>query len=448
MNFLINIAGPSGVGKTTMANMIMSVNEFDSSVIISGDDSHKWPRGHINWEKYTHLNPKANNLEKEYTQLLELKNNKQIFRSHYNHTNGMFDQETLINPKKNIIYEGLHALYNEEVRNISDLKIYIDTDEELKIAWKIKRDLNKRGYSEEQILETIKRRMEDEKEYILPQKLYADVVVKFTFDESEGVNFEYNCINKKFINLFEKIKNFYELKKQFIKVCKLLSEEQDLIQNKGGNVSVKYDNSMLITSSGFQLSNVSVFEGLCVIEKNNINNIIFNYGRPSMESRIHSHLDKATIHTHPKQLLTILCSKESKKIIKKLYKNYNFDYISYASPGYSLYNQIKNSHSKIIFCENHGLFVSSNDLYESYLITKQINEIATKFIINNTNKIDHHVTDKPLFPDSVILTELNKKLNNDIFNNILNCNLNPKFLNKKQIKDVLNMEEEKYRSSI
>ena len=123
MNFLINIAGPSGVGKTTMANLISSINDYDTSIIISGDDAHKWPRNHENWKKYTHLNPEANNLDNDYQQLLLLKNNNLITRSHYNHTTGLFDEQKQIYSKQFIIYEGLHALYTEKVRDISDLKI-------------------------------------------------------------------------------------------------------------------------------------------------------------------------------------------------------------------------------------------------------------------------------------------------------------------------------------
>jgi uridine kinase/ribulose-5-phosphate 4-epimerase/fuculose-1-phosphate aldolase len=446
MNFLVSITGPSGVGKTTIANLFLSTSKYNSSTIVSGDDAHKWIRNSKNWQRYTHLNPEANNLSNDYEQLLLLKNNNSIERSHYNHNNGLFDEPTKIYPKKLIVYEGLHALYTEEIRNISDLKIYVDTDEELKIAWKIKRDLNKRGYSEEQILETIKRRMNDEKEFILPQKKFADVVVKFTFDESEGVMFEYYCNNDKYLNLFQKIKNFYELKKQFITVCKILNQDEELIQNKGGNVSVKYDDKMLITSSGHELKKVSVFEGLCIVEINDINNVIFNYGRPSMEALAHSVFNKATIHTHPTHLLAILCSRESEELIRKLYKNYDFNYVKYTSPGNNLYNEIKKSNNNIVFCENHGLFVSSDDLYKSYYLTKELNQIAKQFITENIINSGILNCSEPLFPDSVVLTEANKELNDNIYTTIINCNLIPKFLNKKEIEYILNMEEEKYRS--
>ena len=99
-----------------------------------------------------------------------------------------------------------------------------------------------------------------------------------------------------------------------------------------------------------------------------------------------------------------------------------------------------------MFCENHGLFVSSDDLYKSYYLTKELNEIAKQFITENTNNSKMLKCNEPLFPDSIVLTEANKELNNIIYTTIINCNLIPKFLNKKEIEYILNMEEEKYRS--
>ena len=103
MSFLISIAGPSGVGKTTIANMILSINQPNNSLIISGDDAHKWERASEYWQSFTHLDPEANNLEQDYLQLLALKSGETINRRHYNHSNGRFDEPEVITPKEVII---------------------------------------------------------------------------------------------------------------------------------------------------------------------------------------------------------------------------------------------------------------------------------------------------------------------------------------------------------
>ena len=202
-NKVISISGPSGVGKTSIANLIMCVLGKDS-LILSGDDSHRWERGDPKWRVYTHLNPAANNLESEKKSLLDLKDNKPIARKHYNHNTGKFDKEKIIAPKSHIIYEGLHTLYDIQLQNLADLKIYVDTDEELKLAWKMKRDLKERGYTKDQVISAIKKRSPDEKKYILPQRKSADVIVKFKFSES-GILFDYELRDASYRSFFESV---------------------------------------------------------------------------------------------------------------------------------------------------------------------------------------------------------------------------------------------------
>jgi len=443
-NKIILISGTSGVGKTTIAKLLLCYFGSDYSLIISGDDCHKWERNSKNWEKYTHLNPKANNIQQEYNSLFSLKNDYVISRKIYNHSNGLFDEEKTIEPKKNIIYEGLHSLYEKKIRDISYLKIYVDTDEELKIAWKINRDLNKRGYTEEQILKNIQRRMVDEQKYIIPQKEYADAIVKFTFNDS-GVNFKYHTKNDTFLNFFESVKKIYDFNKQFVKICNLIAEDESLVQNKGGNISLKFNNKLMITSSGVNLSNISIFDGYCICE--NKKNII-NSDKPSMEIDSHLLIDsKAIIHAHPVSLLTILCCEQSQQILEELYKQYNFNLIDYQMPGIKVANSIeKMKDSKIIFLKNHGVFIGAEDLESAFQLTKKIEKIAKDYVQKNFKEKTTIAASKEfLFPDSVIFEEKNRNLNNIILKNIIGCGLSPKFLSTAEINELLNSEEEKYR---
>lgn len=445
-NQLFSITGPSGVGKTTMAKLLACALDYDQALIISGDDAHKWPRDSKNWETFTHLNPEANNLEDDFEHLKTIKNNSSIKRKIYNHETGTFDKIIVLDPKEIIIYEGLHGLYSKKLRNITDLKIYVDTNEELKIAWKIKRDMEKRGYSEEEVLKTIQKRLADEVKYIHSQKKYADVIVRFVLGET-GIEFNYKLQNEKYAFLFEKIKKLFNMKKEFFNVCKLLTDNEDLVQNKGGNVSFKFDNKILITSSGSEFKNIATFEGYCICDLLNPENIIYQYNKPSMELLAHCDMGNAVVHTHPKYLLSILCSKNCINILQKLYSTYNFDFIGYTTPGYKLHKKIEKCKNDIIFCENHGLFVSDNNLYKAYEISNTINKIAKDFI-NNSDKNNILTTKKHLFPDSAVLPEVNENLNNIIYTNIINCNLNPKYLTSAEIDELLNMDEEKYRRTL
>jgi uridine kinase len=188
LNLIIGIGGDSGVGKTTLLNSLQNLLG-DKLLQIEGDGEHKWERGDENWNKFTHLDPKANHIHKQSEAIYSLKHNEIIFRSDYEHSNGKFSKPKKVNPKQFIVIAGLHPFYLPKLRKNIDLKIYIDTDESLRRHWKIIRDTKKRGYSMQKIVEQIEIRMEDAGKYIYPQKEFADMIVKYypvnTFDLGE-----------------------------------------------------------------------------------------------------------------------------------------------------------------------------------------------------------------------------------------------------------------------
>jgi uridine kinase len=188
---IISIAGSSGVGKSTVAQLLCIL--LEDAYHLTGDNYHRWPRGDSNWKKYTHLNPLANDLITLHSHLTSLKSGSAINVKKYNHTSGTFDPEQEVRPHKYIISDGLHALYSSELCEISDLRIFVDTDEDLKLQWKLDRDVNERGYSRAQVLDAIKNRQPDEISYINPQKANADVVIKFTKVEDKII-----CVVEKF----------------------------------------------------------------------------------------------------------------------------------------------------------------------------------------------------------------------------------------------------------
>ena len=123
-SFVIGISGPSGVGKTTISYLLSYLFNSDDVLILSGDDLHKWERNDPNWNTYTHFNPDANNLNIGLEHLLNLKNGNSILRKKYNHDTGLFDNEIEIKSKPIIIYEGLHSLYDKNICDLLDLKIF------------------------------------------------------------------------------------------------------------------------------------------------------------------------------------------------------------------------------------------------------------------------------------------------------------------------------------
>ncbi|MBL7196562.1 MAG: uridine kinase [Candidatus Omnitrophica bacterium] len=188
-NLIIGIGGDSAAGKNTLLSDIKLL-AGKKLLQVEGDADHKWARGDENWDKFTHLNPKANYLYKQANDLLALKFGGTILRRDYDHVTGKFVQERQIKAREFIVLTGLHPFYLPISRKVIDFKIYLDTDEDLRRHWKIARDGQERGYSKNKILEQIEKRLNDAKKYIHPQKGFADLIISYFSDDFTKKKFE------------------------------------------------------------------------------------------------------------------------------------------------------------------------------------------------------------------------------------------------------------------
>lgn len=182
--FTIGIAGDSGTGKTKLLEKIGKLFGTDQNVLfIEGDGDHRWARNDENWERFTALDPQANYLYKQAEDIKALREGNHVYRSEYDHDTGLFRESQRVNVRKYIVLCGLHSLYLPQLRKQLDLKIFMDTDQKLQRYWKIKRDTGARGYTKEEIVAQINKRIPDAQKYIYPQKRYADIVITF-FDKT------------------------------------------------------------------------------------------------------------------------------------------------------------------------------------------------------------------------------------------------------------------------
>lgn len=177
--YMIGIGGDSAAGKSTLTNALSAVFEPQNTEIIRGDDMHKWERGNENWKKFTHLDPRANHLHQDLDQAKSLKTGQAVKRSFYDHNTGKFTIPTFLKPNKLILFEGLHSFYLQNQLDVYDLKIFMQPQENLRVWWKVKRDVAKRGYTPEQVLEQLKSREQDSEKYIKNQAIHADIVASF-----------------------------------------------------------------------------------------------------------------------------------------------------------------------------------------------------------------------------------------------------------------------------
>ena len=177
--FIIGIAGDSGAGKNYASTVLSNIFGLKDSLIIAGDDYHKWERGDTKWQTYTHLSPKANRLEDMALDTKDLVFGKYVFYSHYDHTTGTFTEKREIKPARTIIFQGLHTFYLRHIREYFDLKIFLAPHEHVRMIWKIQRDVHERGYELEKVLENMTKRDHDSVTHIQPQKALADWVIEY-----------------------------------------------------------------------------------------------------------------------------------------------------------------------------------------------------------------------------------------------------------------------------
>ena len=212
---LIGVAGDSGCGKSTFLRRLADLFGEEFMTVICLDDYHSLDRKQRKEKKVTALNPKANNFDLMYEQIKALKAGNTIDKPIYNHETGELDPPEKVEPNKIIVIEGLHPLYDERVRKLLDFSVYLDISDEVKINWKIQRDMAERGHTYEDVLAAINSRKPDFEAYIDVQKQYADVVIQILPtnlipDDKENKILRVRLIQREGIEGFEPVYLFDE----------------------------------------------------------------------------------------------------------------------------------------------------------------------------------------------------------------------------------------------
>ena len=178
---VIGIAGGTASGKTTLMKNL--IGEFGAEVTVLSHDNYYKRHDEMPFEERCKLNydePAAFDTSLMVYHLDQLRHGQAIECPVYDFTVHNRSSETIrLVPKKVIIVEGILICENEDLRNLMDIKIFVDTDADIRLCRRIKRDVNKRGRSLESVLEqyqqaTVKPMHE---RYVEPSKRYADLVV-------------------------------------------------------------------------------------------------------------------------------------------------------------------------------------------------------------------------------------------------------------------------------
>jgi phosphoribulokinase len=186
---ILGIVGDSAAGKTTLTKGIAQVLGEENVTVICTDDYHRYDRVQRAEMGISALHPDCNYLDIIEQHLALLRAGQAILKPIYNHNTGAFDPPEYIEPRQYVIVEGLLGYSTRRMRDSYDVKTYLAPPESLRSTWKIKRDTRKRGYTEEQVLDQLRKREPDSEAFIRPQRKWADMIVTFyPPDETENIN--------------------------------------------------------------------------------------------------------------------------------------------------------------------------------------------------------------------------------------------------------------------
>ena len=144
---MLGVAGDSAAGKTTLTRGLVAAMGGEGISSFCVDDYHRYDRQERKGLPFTPLNPACNyvGIMEQHLQLVAM--GQPILKPVYNHHDGTLERPVLFEPGEYVIVEGLLPLHNRLSRACFDLTVYLDPPEDIRHAWKIKRDTRDRGYS-------------------------------------------------------------------------------------------------------------------------------------------------------------------------------------------------------------------------------------------------------------------------------------------------------------
>jgi uridine kinase len=178
---LIGIAGGTGSGKSTVTREIYK-SITDKNVAIIEQDSYYKDQSNISFEERVKTNydhPFAFDNELLVSHLKDLLDGKSIQKPIYDFENHNRKKETvLVEPRDIIVLEGILILYDEDLRNLMDIKLFVDTDADVRVIRRILRDIKDRGRTLDSVVKQYMTTVRPaHMQFVEPTKRYADIII-------------------------------------------------------------------------------------------------------------------------------------------------------------------------------------------------------------------------------------------------------------------------------
>jgi phosphoribulokinase len=176
---ILGVVGDSASGKTTITRGLVRVLGQDNVSHICTDDYHRYDRKRRAELGITPLHPDCNYIDMITQHLLHLRRGEAILKPVYRHQDGTFGPPVYVQPERFTVIEGLFGYYVPEMREIYDVRVFLNPPEDLRRRWKVQRDCSRRGYTTDEVLAELDRREPDSEAFIRPQRRHADMLVAF-----------------------------------------------------------------------------------------------------------------------------------------------------------------------------------------------------------------------------------------------------------------------------
>ena len=181
-SIIIGIAGGSASGKTSISRQVYEFFKGSHTTCIIKQDDYYKDQSHLSFEERVKTNydhPFAFDNDLLVEQLKQLKEGKSISKPTYDYTqHTRSDVVETITPRDVYILEGLFVLYDEKIRDLCDILVFVDTDADIRFIRRLKRDIEERGRSIDsvcnQYLETVRPMHE---QFVEPSKKYAHIII-------------------------------------------------------------------------------------------------------------------------------------------------------------------------------------------------------------------------------------------------------------------------------
>src|SRR5918996_6083995 len=176
---VLGVVGDSGAGKTTLTRGLVRVLGDGNVAHLSADDYHRYDRHERHSLGITPLHPDANHLDILTQHLGHLRCGEPVLKPVYNHRTGKLGAPRYLRPAPYLVVEGLLSFHTDTLRAHHDVRVFLAPPEDLRRAWKLKRDCTRRGYTTDEVLAELDRRQHASETFIQPQREHADIVIAF-----------------------------------------------------------------------------------------------------------------------------------------------------------------------------------------------------------------------------------------------------------------------------